>query len=597
MNNDSPHISREQAPTLAHLFNERTIRSSDKLAYQQHSDGAWRSHSWSEVRQRVADWQAAMLRDGLQPGERVAIMCGNRVDWVVCDQAALGLGLVTVPVYTNDRAENIAWILQDSGARMLLLDTADQWDALQPIRETLQGLERIVCLARVDNPIANLRHVAEWAISGDGDYRCNPSATDELATIVYTSGTTGRPKGVMLSHQNIQFNIDAALKVFDVYEHDLMLSFLPLSHAFERTIGYYLPMACGTAVAYNRSIPQLGEDLAEVRPTLMISVPRIFERVYGKIMQKLSDGPALRRWLFTAAVETGWAHFLHVQERGNWRPSFLALPLLDLLVARKVRDKLGGRLRFTVCGGAALAPEIAKLFIGLGIPVVQGYGLTETAPVIAANPLKSNEPASVGIPLPGIEVKVGSDDELLTRSPSVMMGYWNNPAATAAMIDDDGWLHTGDKVSVSESGHVSITGRLKEIIVLSNGEKVPPADMENAIALDELVDQVLVIGEGRPYLSAIVVPNPDAFARALDQLHLDPANEASYDTQEVVSLLMAHVQDRTRSFPGYAKVRELAVVKEPWTPDNGLATPTLKLRRKLILERYHDIAERLYAGH
>ena len=590
-------ITQEQAPTLAELFNERCTRSPAGLAYVQHIDGEWCPFTWEQIRAEVARWQAAMLADGLQPGDRIAIMCGNRREWVVCDQAAQGLGLVTVPVYTNDRNENIDWILRDSGARMLMIETCDQWDALSDMHQRLGQLHRVLCLEPGRTGPANVSSLDDWLDTAPADYRCRPGSSDSLATIVYTSGTTGRPKGVMLSHRNILFNIQAALQLFDLFEHDLMLSFLPLSHAFERTVGYYLPMSTGTAVAYNRSIPTLAEDLVAVQPTLMISVPRIFERVYARIMDKLTGESALKRRLFHAAVDLGWAHFEHRQGRAPWQPAFLVKPLLDALVARKVRARLGGRMRFTVCGGAALAPDVARLFIGLGIPVAQGYGLTETAPVIAANPLDNNQPASVGVPLPGIEVRIGTDDELLTRSPSVMLGYWNDPEATGKVIDADGWLHTGDKVRLSATGHVYITGRLKDIIVLSNGEKVPPGDMENAIVLDELVDQVMVIGEGRPYLSALVVPNPEAFERVARNLRLDPANEETCCDENVVSIFMQHVQQRTAAFPGYAQVRQLAVVNEPWTPDNGLATPTLKLRRNEIIKRYQTIADHLYAGH
>ena len=590
-------ITMDDAASLADLFDERCVRTPDGLAYVQYLDGDWRQFTWLQTRDAVARWQSAMIADGLQPGDRIAIMCSNRWEWVVCDQAAQGLGLVTVPVYTNDRAENIDWIFEDSGASMLLLESVAQWDALSALHGRLAGFRRILCLESGAGGPDNLATPSTWLKDETALYCAQPGDPDSLATIVYTSGTTGRPKGVMLSHRNILFNIQAALQLFDVFEHDLMLSFLPLSHAFERTVGYYLPIATGTAVAYSRSIPQLAEDLVEVQPTIMISVPRIFERVYGRIMDKLAGESAARRFLFRAAVDIGWARFLYRQGRGRWRPSFLVHPLLDALVGRKVRARMGGRLRFTVCGGAALSPEVARLFIGLGIPVVQGYGLTETAPVIAANPLDNNDPESVGIALPGIEVRVGDNDELLTRSPSVMLGYWNNPEATRSVRDRDGWLHTGDKVSIKPSGHIRITGRIKDIIVLSNGEKVPPADMENAIALDELVDQVLVIGEGRPYLSALLVPNPEAFERVARELHLDPANEDTCCDENVRSLFIRHVQQRTAAFPGYAQVREVAVVKDPWTPDNGLATPTLKLRRHEILERYHDIAEKLYAGH
>jgi len=591
------NITMDDAATLAGLFRERCARTPGGRAYMQYVDGAWRDRSWEETRAQVARWQAAMRADGLQPGDRVAIMCSNRWEWVICDQAALGLGLVTVPVYTNDGAENIAWILSDSGASMLMLETAEQWGRLAGLHARLAGLRRILCLEDIAGGTDNLVTLDGWLGKTSPSYRCEPDDPDGLATIVYTSGTTGRPKGVMLSHRNILFNIQAGLKLIEVFPQDLMLSFLPLSHAFERTVGYYLPMATGTPVAHSRSIPLLGEDLVAVRPTILISVPRIFERVYGRIMQKLAGEPAARQRLFHAAVDIGWAHFLHLQGRGPWRPSFLVRPLLDALVGRKVRARLGGRMRFAVCGGAALAPEIARLFIALGVPIVQGYGLTETAPIISGNPLDNNEPASVGIPLQGVEVRLGRGDELLTRSPSVMLGYWNNPQATRAAIDVDGWLHTGDKVRIARSGHIFITGRLKEIIVLSTGEKIPPGDMEGAIALDELIEQVLVLGEGRPYLSALVVPNPEAFAAVVQGLGLDPGSPAALSDERLRAALLERVQQRTIAFPGYAQVRQLAVVNEPWTPDNGLATPTLKLRRGKILERYNDIAEKLYAGH
>jgi long-chain acyl-CoA synthetase len=590
-------IALDDAPSLADLFNERCIRTPAALAYVQYRDSDWHQYTWEQTRDEVARWQAAMIADGLRAGDRIAIMCNNSWEWVVCDQAAQGLGLVTVPVYTNDRAKNIAWILSDSGARMLVVGTAEQWESLASLHEQLELMRRVLCLETGTFGPDNFVTLSDWLQDASPVYHCRPGPPDSMATIVYTSGTTGRPKGVMLSHRNILFNIEAALKMFDVFRHDLLLSFLPLSHAFERTVGYYLPMAAGAAVAYSRSIPHLGDDLLAIQPTIMISVPRIFERVYGKIMNKLATGSSFSRLLFNKAVETGWAHFLYRQGRAPWQPVFLIRPLLDLLVARKVRAKLGGRMRFTVCGGAALTPDVAKLFIGLGIPVTQGYGLTETSPIIAANPLEQNEPESVGLALPGVEVRINEVDELLTRSPCVMLGYWNGARTTQRMIDEEGWLHTGDKATIAANGHITITGRLKDIIVLANGEKVPPADMENAIALDELFDQVLVIGEGKPFLSALLVPNPEAFARVAEELHLDPANEAICVDENLRSIFMQHVQQRTASFPGYAQVRQLAVVKEPWTPDNGLATPTLKLRRNQILERYQDITERLYAGH
>jgi len=597
--NGRARITLEEAPTLAALFRERVARSPERTAYIQFDAGSgrWVEHDWRETAAEVARWQRALRAAGLKKGERVMIQSRNSWEWVICDQAALGLGLVPVPVFVNDRADNIAWIANDCRASLLVIEGPEQWQTLEPVLERLESIRAIVALKPVAGEHPLLKQLHEWLPeAGDGlaEEECAPR---ELATIVYTSGTTGRPKGVMLSHHNILWDIHAALELFDIGEDNLFLSFLPLSHTFERTVGYYLPMVCGATIAYNRSIPQLAEDLTLIRPTLMISVPRIFERIYGRIMEKLREEPPLKQKLFRKAVEVGWRKFERDQGRAGWSPGLLLQPLLDRLVGARVRGRLGGRLRFTVCGGAALSPEVARLFIGLGIPVQQGYGLTETSPVISANPLEDNVPASVGIPLPGVEVKLGEQDELLTRSPAVMLGYWNRPEATAEMIDAEGWLHTGDKARVDERGHLYITGRLKEIIVLATGEKIPPADMENAITLDPLVEQAMVVGEGRPYLAALVVLDPDAFERLAGELGLDPADPASRRDPRLQEAVLARVQERTRQFPGYARIHRVAVLDEPMTPENGLLTPTLKLRRNRILDCHSEEVIRLYEGH
>ena len=401
----------------------------------------------------------------------------------------------------------------------------------------------------------------------------------------------------MLSHHNILWNIEAGLKQYDIASDNLFLSFLPLSHTFERTVGYYMPMVVGATIAYTRSIPELAEDLENLKPTIMISVPRIFERIYGKIMDKLNTESPIKRWLFKTAIDAGWARFELDQGRGKWSPLLLLQPLLDRIVGSKVRQKLGGRLRFTVCGGAALSPDVARLFIGLGIPVQQGYGLTETSPIISANTLEDNLPSSVGVALPGVEVRTTELDELLVRSPSVMIGYWNNPQATADIIDQDGWLHTGDKVSIDKDNHITITGRLKEIIVLANGEKVPPADVENSIVLDGLIEQAMLIGEGKPYLSALIVPNPEEFEQLCKELGLEPAEHSSYEDERLRSVFIERIHNQLEAFPGHAQVYRVAVLNEPMTPENGLLTPTLKLRRNRILNHYSEEVTSLYEGH
>ncbi|MCP3870462.1 MAG: long-chain fatty acid--CoA ligase [Gammaproteobacteria bacterium] len=593
-------ISPEQAGSLPGAFNERVKRTPDAIAYGQYDENSdrWKEYSWAEVNTEILRWRQALVEDGLKPGDRVAIMLRNCLHWVIMDQAALGLGLVIVPIYTNDRPQNINYIIQDAGARILLIEGDEQWQGLQEIHEPLSTLVRVVSLHQVQTGTAGptVTTVSDWLPETFTPVQEPPVEPDSLASIVYTSGTTGKPKGVMLSHTNFLWNAWASLKAIDVYPGDLMLSFLPLSHALERMAGYYLPILAGSKVYYARSVPQLAEDLVRVRPTILIAVPRIFERVYGKIYEKLKAGPGVSRKLFNSAVNVGYKKFEHGQHRAGWSPAMLGWPLLEKLVAKKVQGKLGGRLRFAVSGGAPLSAEIARMFIGLGISIQQGYGLTETSPVIAANSMEDNVPTSVGVPIQGVEVRVGEQNELMTRGPCVMMGYWNRPDATKETIEPDGWLHTGDQAKI-ENNHVFITGRIKDIIVLANGEKLPPADMEMAVALDGLFEQVLILGEGRPYLVALLVLNAEELTGFIQKLGPDWDEERIFKDESVKSILAKRVNEQLRDFPGYAKIRQIALVREPWDIDSGFMTPTMKLRRAKIYARYSDLIESLYDGH
>jgi long-chain acyl-CoA synthetase len=416
-----------------------------------------------------------------------------------------------------------------------------------------------------------------------------------LATIVYTSGTTGKPKGVMLSHQNIFWDANAGLQSVRVQQTDTFLSFLPLSHMFERTVGYYLPMVCGCSVTYARSIEKLAEDLVLKQPTIIITVPRIFERVYNKIKTQLAAKPALARKLFDSTVTVGWHRFRYQQGKQSWHPKLLLWPILYFLVGRKIMAKLGGRLRLAVSGGAPLGFEIARTFIGLGLTISQGYGLTEASPVISTNKLEDNEPDSVGQALPGIEVKLGEDSELMVRAPAVMMGYWNQDESTQLAIDADGWLHTGDKARI-EHDHIYITGRLKEILVLSNGEKLPPADLEMAICTDPLFEQALVFGEQKPYLSALINVNPDEWQKLAAQLSITTEQDM-LNHPSVHEFVIHRLKELMTDFPGYAKIYRVHLTLDAWTVENSLMTPTLKLKRQQITDRYSEQINTMYEGH
>ncbi len=590
---DIAPLALDAGTTLDAVFRQRVEASPEHVAYLDFDAASqrWRETTWRDLARQVARWQTALSGLGLAPGDRVALMLKNSPDWIVFDQAALGLGLVTVPLYTSDRADNIDWVLKDAGCRVLFIDGREQWETLRAIRPTLEAMTALIARETLDDAPANFRCVSGWLPASDGALATGQHRADALATLVYTSGTTGRPKGVMLSHRNILFDVQAGLQAVSVFPDDRMLSFLPLSHTLERTVGYYLPMVAGSSVAFARSIPQLAEDLATVHPTLLIAVPRIFERVHGRIRETLAEGSPFKRRLFERAIETGWQAFLHAQGRAPWLPALLLHPVLDHLVGAKIRARLGGRLRFAISGGAPLPAEISRFFIALGVNILQGYGLTETSPVISVNRLEDNVPSSVGPALPGVSVKLGDRDELLSRSPAVMLGYWNNAEATHAMIDADGWLHTGDLAHIGPRGHITITGRLKEILVLSTGEKVPPADIEQALAACPFLEQAMVVGDGRPYLSVLLVPRPDRLAAEAARLGMAP------DSDAMRQHLLAQLRPCLRDFPGYAKLGGVALITEPFSVENGLLTPTLKFKRGEILNRYRSEVEALYAGH
>ncbi len=594
-------IAVEEAVTLHGLFLERVKRTPDAIGYRYfdtHRE-AWFDLTWAQMRDQVARWQAALRRENFASGDRVAVMLRNSPQWVMFDQAAMSLGLVVVPLYVVDRPDNVAYIVNDAGVKALLFETDEQWQALRTVNGQMRGVQRFISLDRVaDGSEPRLRWAEEWLPATPDNAPERARDGRALATIMYTSGTTGKPKGVMLSHDNLVRNASASLCTFHggIGLPDVALSFLPLSHAFERTAGYYMMMMAGTTVAYARSIPLLADDFKIIRPTVLMSVPRIYERIYNAIHAKLEEGPPLTRKLFALAVDVGWHRFEHEQGRAGWHAKVLLWPLLKHLVADKVLDRMGGRLRLSISGGAALPPNVSRLFIALGLPLLQGYGMTETSPVVAVNRTEHNLPATVGMPLKGIEVRIGEQNALLVRGHCNMQGYWNNPEATRAMIDAEGWLNTGDTASIGPAGHITITGRLKEIIVMSNGEKVPPADMEDAILRDRLFDQLMVYGEGHSVLIVLSVVNPEQWKMLAQQVGVRSDMPESLNDARVEKAVLERIGEQIREFPGYAKVRRVLLTTEPWTIENGLLTPTLKLKRAQVSQRFAHEIERLYQG-
>jgi len=594
------HITAKTAGTLDGLFRERVKLTPQLTAYKHYDrqQEGWCDTTWYEMGQMVARWQTALRQEDLQEGDRVGLILSNSREWIAYEQAALGLGLVVVPFYVDDRPDNIAYIINDAGVEVMLLESDKQLKSLLPLFDQLEDVKRFIILNAKNEELNNDDDRAVLAKNwlpemGDGLHE-RGGDPHQMATIVYTSGTTGRPKGVMLSHHNILFVADIGIKTVKIIGEHTFVSFLPLSHMLERTGGYILPLMIGATVAFARSVQQLAVDIETIKPTALISVPRIYERIYEKLNNQLQKKSFIARGLFKLTTNIGWHRFEYQQGRKRWSPILLLWPILYRLVARKLHERLGGRLQFAVTGGAALPPTVAKVFIGLGINLLQGYGLTETSPLLTVNAPFKNQPYSVGVIPEGITLKIGENDELLAKGAGIMLGYWNNHQATSEMIDNDGWLHTGDKARI-EGDFVFITGRIKDIIVMSNGEKIPPVDMENAIALDPAIEQALIAGEGKAYLSAIVVLNGEEWVTLAKESELDPFNKENLNNKKIQSILLKRIKDALKDFPGYAKIRRVTAVLEPWTIESELLTPTLKIKRAKVIDKFEAEIESMYS--
>jgi long-chain acyl-CoA synthetase len=551
---------------IAQFFARHLPRPRHAL-YRHHVAGEWRDVTVEEVATLARRWQAAFRRDGYVQGDRIALCVRNSVNWVALDIAAIGMGLVIVPLYVDDNAENIAWCVGSAQARLLVVENSRIAAALEKCTDPATPLPPVIVLRPDDDATITpgATTVADFLPEPAPDLTVLVLPDDALATICFTSGTAGRPKGVMLSHDNIIANVEQCAETGMARPDDDFLSILPLSHMFERTGGYYLPLSLGATVTFSRGVAQIAEDLASQAPTAIFAVPRIFERFLARIDATLATSAAKKR-LFDLCVKRGY----RVATGTGSLIDHAVVPLLRRLVARPVLARLGGRLRLAVVGGAALDPLLAHTFIGLGLPMLQGYGMTEASPVISVNRDNDNVPESVGPPLPGVDVRLGDGGELLARGRNVMLGYWQNPEATRAALTDDGWLRTGDVAEIKD-GRIYIRGRAKDILVLSNGEKLPPQEAEFAILHDPVFEQVMLIGEGRPYVVLLAV---------------------TQETDEKV--LIRRANERLKDFPRWTRVRRVVITREPWSVDNGLLTPTLKLKRPVLLKQLAPQIEAAY---
>lgn len=576
---------------LVELLEGSVTRYGDKVAMQYKYGGEWQSLTYQQLWQHISEFAAGLAAQGVKPGDKVAILSENCPEWVIADFAILGLGAVTVPIYPTVPADQIGFILQNADVTMAIVENAEQLQKVEQVWPE-QLMRAIVISGRVsavDRTVLSFSDVLQngRALNTPGkpsalsNFRNIPD--DSLATIVHTSGTSGLPKGVMLSHRNIVTNVKAALQVLPVEATDLTLSYLPLSHIFERTVEEFALLSTGATVCYSEGIDKIQENLVEICPTILISVPRLLEKVYSKVQGQLEDAPKAIKGILNKGIQ-------------GERNTGMAYRLVDRLVFKKLRAGLGGRVRAVVSGGAGLSGEIARFYTKAGIPVYEGYGMTEAAPVIAANPFGQSRPGTVGRAVPGVEVRTAEDGELLVRGPNVMMGYYKQDDETKKTISEDGWLHTGDIAEIEPDGYIRIVDRKKNILVLATGKNVAPFPIENAISLSPYISEAILVGDGLKYVSALIVPDFEALKPMAESLGLGGDTATWVVRPEIRSLMQREVVKAVGKFAPFEQPKRIALLPHELTVEGGDITPSLKVKMKVIRQKYGHVIEAMYKG-
>ena len=509
-----------------------------KVAYRQFDDKSktWIGVTWKEFADMVRSWRKAFTASGLKKGDHAAVLLPNSITATACDLSILSQGMVPVPLHAVDTPSSSAFILNNSEAKILFVQRTLSWNAMLNVQKEYPYLELVVTTgndaesASPDSPVPVV-NLSDWLKQSEKteleDVSIDPN---DLAAIVYTSGTTGKPKGVMLTHDNVLSNVKSFSQVIDVGPDDVFLSFLPFSHTFERTVTFYFTLFLGAEVGFARSVLKLAEDLKVIRPTIFVAVPRVFEQFHNRIKASLKSKGSIAATLADQAEMIGWRRFCRrnglavPSSSASWLYSFI-WPMLESRIVLPIRDVFGGRLRIAIAGGAELNNAIGRFYNAMGVELRQGYGLTETSPVISVNRENCNNPVTVGQPIPGLQIRLGDMEELQVKGPTVMKGYWKRPDATAEVFTEDGWFKTGDQADLSDAGRIRIKGRIKEIIVTSTGEKIPPTDMELAIQTDPLFEQVMVVGEARPFITALAVVNEAEWEKFAKEYNVDPTDE------------------------------------------------------------------------
>ncbi len=562
--------------------------------------------SSKEVFERVRVLSLGLSALGMSRGDRVALMSESRPEWILTDLAVLAGGGVTVPIYPTLSAPQARHILQDCGARIAVVSTRDQLEKVQEVRHQLPAIQAVVLMEHVEalspsvlmfDALADRGHArmtAEWGAGREFRDAARLVQPADLATIIYTSGTTGEPKGVMLTHASLVANMYAGAEALDVRQDDVALSFLPLSHAFERMV-LYVYLLRGVTAVFAESFETIGRDVSALRPTIFTGVPRVYEKIHARVMEKGQAGSAAKAALFRWAIGVGSARGRAVL-RGKAPGPLVSLQaaVADRLVFSKIRQGVGGRLRYLVSGSAPLPVAIAEFFYGVGLRIIEGYGLTETAPILTVNPPAAPRAGTVGTAVTGVELRIAADGEILARGPNLMTGYYNQPDATAAVIKD-GWFHTGDIGTLDADGYLSITDRKKDLLVTSGGKKIAPQPLENILKLSPLIAEAVVLGDRRKYAAALIVPEFAALERRLKDLGRPPGDRAELVARpDVVALYQEIVDSLNRDLAQFERIKRIAILPRELSMEREELTPSLKVKRKVVAETWRDQIEALY---
>jgi long-chain acyl-CoA synthetase len=589
------------AKTLAEMLLNtlRTYRRPDFMLTKK--GGRYVPISTDEFGRQVRHFCLGLKELGLAKGDKVILLSENRPEWVMCDMANLCLGAITVPVYTTLVAEQIKYLVVDSDARAVIVSNAEQWEKIAQVKGTLEQVRHFITLS--DDAPPGVLTSREIMAKGEKLEAREPALFESLAlavqpedqaTLIYTSGTTGLPKGVILTHSNFMSNVETCVPFIGFRTTDTVLSFLPLSHVFERMVTFaYIDVGC--SIGYAESVETIAQNLLEVRPTVMVSVPRVFEKIYVRVMDTALAGSALKKRIFYWALKVGREYArLKLDKRPIGRGLERRRRLAHKLVFSKVVEKTGGRIRFFVSGGAPLSKDIGEFFYAMGLVVVEGYGLTETSPVISANKLEELRFGTVGKPIPGVEVKIAPDGEILTRGPHVMKGYYKKEAETREAFDGD-WFRTGDIGHFDEDGFLVITDRKKDIIVTAGGKNIAPQPIENILKTNPYIASAVVLGDRRRFICALIVPNFEKLEEYARAGHIIFAGRTDLvQNPQVVNFVKSEVDRATTNLAQYERIKRIALLDRDFEIGEGELTPSLKVRRNIVEQKYRDVIDALY---